>query len=130
MRFPQSAHLLMLLSLETLMLITRTGLPVLKELIDLANSVMSNDLTQMVNFPTRIPDLDSHSLAFLDLFFFSDASICSTMAFPSLGDSDHTVASVSIIFRMECLVSLHCLWLFLCWLERSLWWFERCSMGG
>ena len=41
----------------------------------------SNDLTQMVNFPTLIPDCDSHSPAFLYLFLSSDASICSAMAF-------------------------------------------------
>ena len=34
------------------------------------NFSISNDLTQMVNFPTRIPDCDSHSPALLDLFFF------------------------------------------------------------
>ena len=51
----------------------------------------------MVNFPTRIPDYDSHSPALLDLFISSDASICSTMAFPPLGNSDHVV-SVSIDF--------------------------------
>ena len=32
------------------------------------------------------------------LFLFSDASICSTMAFPPLGNSDHVVVSVSIDF--------------------------------
>ena len=52
----------------------------------------------MVNFPTRIPDCDSHSPAFLDLFLSSDASICSAMAFPLLGNSDHAVVSVSIDF--------------------------------
>ena len=52
----------------------------------------------MVDFPTRIPDCDSHSPALLDLFISSDASICSTMAFPPLGNSDHVVASVSIDF--------------------------------
>ena len=36
----------------------------------------------MVNFPNRIPDCDSHSLAPLGLFLSSDTSICSTMAFP------------------------------------------------
>ena len=61
------------------------------------NFSISNDLTQMVNFPTRIPDCDSHSPALLDLFISSDASICSTMAFPPLGNSDHVV-SVSIDF--------------------------------
>ena len=62
------------------------------------NFSTSNDLTQMVNFPTRIPDCDSHSPALLDLFISSDASICSTMAFPPLGNSDHVVVSVSIDF--------------------------------
>ena len=62
------------------------------------NFSISNDLTQMVDFPTRIPDCDSHSPALLDLFLSSDASICSTMAFPPLGNSDHVVVSVSIDF--------------------------------
>ena len=62
------------------------------------NFSISNDLTQMVNFPTRIPDCDSHSPALLDLFLTSDASICSTMTFPPLGNSDHVVVSVSIDF--------------------------------
>ena len=62
------------------------------------NFSISNDLTQMVNFPTRIPDCDSHSPALLDLFISSDASICSTMAFPPLGNSDHVVVSASIDF--------------------------------
>ena len=52
----------------------------------------------MVNVPTRIPDYDSHSPALLYLFLFSDASICSAMAFPPLGNSDHVVVSVSIDF--------------------------------
>ena len=52
----------------------------------------------MVNFPTRIPDCDSHGPALLDLFISSEASICSTMAFPPLGNSDHVFASVSIDF--------------------------------
>ena len=46
----------------------------------------------MVNFPTRIPDCDSHSPTLLDLFLSSDASICSTIAFPPLGNSDHVVS--------------------------------------
>ena len=47
------------------------------ELIDLRpgelchNFSISNDLTQMVNFPTRIPDCDSHSAALSDLFLFT-----------------------------------------------------------
>ena len=38
------------------------------------------------------------SPALLDLFLSSDASICSAMAFPPLGNSDHVVVSVSIDF--------------------------------
>ena len=52
----------------------------------------------MVNFPTWIPDCDSYSPALLHLFISSDASICSTMAFPPLQNSDHVVVSVSIDF--------------------------------
>ena len=50
------------------------------------------------NFPTQIPDCDSHSPALLDLFLSSYMSICSTMAFPPLGNSDHAVVSGSIDF--------------------------------
>ena len=46
----------------------------------------------MGNFPTRIPDCDSHSSALLDLFPSSGSSICSAMAFPPLGNSDHVVS--------------------------------------
>ena len=51
---------------------------------------MVYDLTQIVNFP-----------ALLDLFISSDASTCSTMAFSSLGNSDHVVVSVSIDFPIN-----------------------------
>ena len=65
------------------------------------NFPISNDLTQIINFPTRIPDSGSHSPALLDLFISSDDSICSTMAFPPLGNSDHVVVSVSIDFPIN-----------------------------
>ena len=52
----------------------------------------------MVNFPTRIPDCCSHNSALLELFLSSDARICSAMAFPPLGNSNHVVLSVSIDF--------------------------------
>ena len=102
MRFSRSTHLLMFLSLETLTSIIRTGLPILVDRSSelCYNFSISNDLTQMVNFPTRIPDCDSHSPALLDLFLSSDASICSTMAFPSLRNSDHVVVSVSNDFPL------------------------------
>ena len=59
--------------------------------------VISNDLIQMINFPTQIRDFDSHSPALLD-FFSTDVSICSTMVFPLSGISDHVIVSVSIDF--------------------------------
>ena len=71
------------------------------ELVDLVNSVISNNLTQIANFPAQIPDCDCHSPALLNLFISSDASIFSTMAFRSLGNSDHVVFSVSIEFPLN-----------------------------
>ena len=62
------------------------------------NFSFSNDLTQMVNFPTHIPDYDSHSPALLDIFLSSDISICSAITFLPLGNSDHVVVSVSFDF--------------------------------
>ena len=56
--------------LETLTFIIRTGLPILVELIDLVKAVISNNLTQIANFPSHISDCDSHSPALLDLFLF------------------------------------------------------------
>ena len=54
----------------------------------------------MVNFPTRIPDYDSHRPALLYFFLSSDASICSTISFPPSENSDHVV-SVSIDFPVK-----------------------------
>ena len=55
------------------------------------NFSISNDLTQMVNFPTRTQAVIFKVLLFLDFSLSSDASICFTMAFPSLGNSDPVV---------------------------------------
>ena len=103
MKFSQSTHLLMCLSLSNVHYkdwqtysggTDRPG-----ELC--YNFSIPNDFTQIVNFPTRIPDCDSHSAALLDPFLSSDASISSTMAFPPLGNSDHVVVSVSIDFPIN-----------------------------
>ena len=83
--------MLICLPLENLTSTVRTGLLVLVELIDLVNP---NDLTQMVNCSTLVPDCDSHSLALLDLFLSSEA----TMTFPPLRNSDHVAVSDSIVF--------------------------------
>ena len=61
------------------------------------NFSISNNLTQRVNFPTWIQASDSHNLALLH-FISSDGSICSTMAYPPLKNSNHIVVSVSIDF--------------------------------
>ena len=61
-----------------------SGLTILVELINLVNSVIIF-LFQMTIL---------RWLTFLDLFISSDASICSTMAFPPLRDSDDVVVSV------------------------------------
>ena len=68
-------------------------------------------MTQMINFPTRIQDCDSQSPALLDLFLSSDPSICSTMVFPLLENSNPVVVSVSIDFyhihnRITCFIPL------------------------
>ena len=52
------------------------------------NFSISYDLTQMFNFPTWIPDCDSHIPALLDLFISSDLSIYSTVGFCPLENSD------------------------------------------
>ena len=68
------------------------------------NFSISNGITQTLllfqtNFPTQIPDCDSHSSALLDLFISSDANICSTVAFPPLGNSDNVVSQFSLTFH-------------------------------
>ena len=92
----------MLLSLEILRSTIRTGLPILVELIKSGeicfNFSLSKDLSLVVNFPTWIPDCDSHSPALEDLFISSGASIYSIMPFPPLGNSNHVVVSVCIDF--------------------------------
>ena len=73
------------------------------------NFSISNNLTQIVYFPTWIPDCDSHSPALLNLFISSDTSICSTMTFPPLGNSDYVVVSVSNKLETGSSVSSHSL---------------------
>ena len=102
MRFSQSTHLLMFLSLETLTSIIRTGLPILVELIDLVNSVIIF-LSQMIllrwlpfllRFQTVIPIV---LLFWISLFLLMLAFVIQ-FAFPPLENSDHFVVSVSIDF--------------------------------
>ena len=71
----------MCLSLKTLKTIIRTGLTILVKLIYLFYYIFStsNNLTQMVNFFSWIPDCDIDSPDPFDLFHCFDASIFSTM---------------------------------------------------
>ena len=72
-----SDEILMCFFVKALTSIIRTGLRIFVELIDLVNSIIiSNDLTQMLNFPTRIIGCDSCSPALLDSFISSEAIIC------------------------------------------------------
>ena len=97
--FSRSTHLLMCLSLETTSInvnhkewLTHSGGT--DRPGELCYSfTISNDLTQTVNFPTWIPDCDSHSPALLDLFL--------KMVFPPLENSDHVVVSISVDFPLN-----------------------------
>ena len=105
MRFSQSTHLLCL-SLETLLNVLHQDWLTYSGATDRPaelcyNFSISNDLTQMVNFPTWIPDCDFHSPALLYLFISSDTSICFMMVFSPLENSDHVAVSVSIDFAIN-----------------------------
>ena len=70
----------------------KTGLPILVELIDLVNSVITF-LSQMTLLRWLTFLLGSQAVILIVLLFwiylFLDGSICSIMAFPPLGHSDH-----------------------------------------
>ena len=80
----------------------------------------------------------TYSRALLDLFISPDASICFTMAFPTLGSSDHVVVSVSVDFKLKkgCHISWHSLWLFSYWLDclrdhlRDILWVDIFKLGA
>ena len=62
----------------------------------------------MINFPSWIPEYDSHSPTLLDLFSFSNASIWSAMAFPQLINSDHVVSiSSDFLPNLKCDTPFH-----------------------
>ena len=99
--------------------IIRTGLPILMELVDLVNSVIiSNDLLRWLPFL-----LVSQTLVLKVLLFYIYLFLLTLLL------SQFLHWRLSSKFRTGCPVSLHSLWLFLCWLGRSLWSFERYSMA-
>ena len=58
-------------------------------------------LLRYLTFPLGSLTVTLTVLLFWVYFFFFDASICSAMAFPPLGNSDHVVVSVSIDFSIN-----------------------------
>ena len=57
------------------------------------NFAVSQNLSQIIDFPTRIPDVEDH---FLDLFLTSTPELCQHYQNAPLGRSDHLVVSVNI----------------------------------
>ena len=74
------------------------------ELINLVNSVVIF-LSEIILLRLLTFLRGSQAVILIVLLFWiylsSDASICSTMAFPQLGNSDHIVLSVSIDFPSD-----------------------------
>ena len=102
MRFSQSTYLLMFLSLETLTSIIKTGLPFLVEPIDIVNSVIIF-LSQMTLLRWLTFLLGSQTVILIVLLFwiyFFLLMLVSVLQwlFPRLGNSDHVVISVSMVF--------------------------------
>ena len=77
---------------------------ILVELIELVNSVIiflsQTTLRKLLTLLLGSQTV-THSPALLDLFLSSDASICSTMAFPPLGNPDRVVVSDSVEFPSD-----------------------------
>ena len=79
--------------------ILTTGLTILVELIDVVNLVVIFlSQTTLLRWLTFLPGSQTVILTVLLfwIYLFLDASICSTMAFPPLGNYDHVAVSASI----------------------------------
>ena len=64
--------------------------------VECYNFSLAHELSQIVNFPTRIPDVPNQFPSLLDLFLTSIPEFCTPTQLPPLGSSDHCVISVSI----------------------------------
>ena len=128
-------HLLMLLSLETLMSIIKAGLPILVELINLLNSYnfsISTDLMQIVIFLLGSQIVILIVLLFwIYLFLLMLVFVLQWLSFiwKSWSCCCLSFHWLGIIFTTGCPISWHRLLLFSCWLRWSLWSFEKSSMG-
>ena len=138
MRFSQSTHLEICLSLETLTPIIQTGLTILVELIGLVNSAiiflsqmtLLSWLTFLLGFLTLILTV----LLFCISFFLLMLVFVFFNVFPYIGNFWSSCCLSfhwpSIIFTKWCPVSLYRFRLFSCWLEWSSWSFGTYSMGA
>ena len=114
MTFSRSTHLLMYVSLETLMSIIRTGLPIQVELMDLVNSVMIFlSKATLLRWLTSL--LGSQAVILTVLLFWISFFLLTPVFLLKCCLIFHWL---SIIFTTGC---LHYLWLFSCWLGRSSW---------
>ena len=62
---------------------------------------LAHDLTQIVGFPTHIPDREDHHPYLLDLFLCSNPDSCSVSSHPPLGKSDHVVVGVDVNYLVK-----------------------------
>ena len=69
--------------------ITREGL-------ECQNFAIAHNLTQLIDFPTRIPDVEDHFQSLLDLFLTSCSEQCQACPCSPLGRSDHLVVEINI----------------------------------
>ena len=53
-------------------------------------------LTQIIDFPTRIPDSDDNQPYLPDQYLSSNPESCTIASHPPLGKSDHMVVSVDV----------------------------------
>ena len=65
------------------------------------NFALTQNLTQMVDFPTHIPDRPDCASHLLDLFLCSNPESCSISAQPPLGRSDHMVVMASMDYSIK-----------------------------
>ena len=112
-----STHLLMFLLLETLMSFRRTSLPILAELMDLVNFVMTllSWLTILVGSLIVTLRILFWWIYFYRLMFYKSLSSCGKFWLCCC----LSLHWLSIKLKRGCPVSLYSLWLFLCWLGRS-----------
>ena len=69
--------------------------------MELINQANTHDITQIVDFPTCLPDFDTCISALLDLFLTSDPALYYVEVFAFHCNSDHVVVSVSVDFAVS-----------------------------